>query len=150
MYNYSYINTPIGILKISEYSNAIRTINFCDKMQNDSACKTPLLIQAETELNEYFSGKRINFTVNVSPDGTDFQKKVWNELMKIPYGSTRSYKEIAELIGNPRAFRAVGMANNKNPIPIIIPCHRVIGKNGSLVGYAGGVKQKLLDIEKHL
>ena len=105
---------------------------------------------AVKELEEYFQGKRKVFTVPCVPKGTDFQKRVWEALIQIPYGETRTYKEIAAAAGNPKASRAVGMANNRNPIPIIIPCHRVIGTNGSLTGYAGGLKVKeyLLKLER--
>ena len=105
---------------------------------------------AVTELEEYVQGKRKAFTVPCVPKGTDFQKRVWEALIQIPYGETRTYKEIAAAAGNPKASRAVGMANNRNPIPIIIPCHRVIGTNGILTGYAGGLKVKeyLLKLER--
>ena len=98
----------------------------------------------------YFSKKRKSFDIPIKLEGTEFQKRVWDALIQIPYGKTCTYKDIAEKIGNPKACRAVGGANNKNPIMIIVPCHRVIGKNGDLVGYAGGieVKQKLLDLEQ--
>lgn len=101
------------------------------------------------ELEEYFRGERRTFDLPLHPEGTEFQKKIWEALQEIPYGETRSYGEIAERVGNPKACRAVGMANNRNPIAIMIPCHRVIGKNGSLTGYAGGVdlKRKLLELE---
>lgn len=106
--------------------------------------------ELKKELSEYFGGKRREFKIPLAPDGTPFQKQVWEALQRIPYGETRSYKEIAEAVGNPKACRAVGMANNKNPIPIIIPCHRVIGSNGSMVGYAGGltIKTQLLSLEQ--
>ena len=102
------------------------------------------------QLNEYFTGKRKDFDLPLAPSGTHFQQKVWAQLQKIPYGQTRSYKDIAQSVGSPKGFRAVGMANNKNPIAIVIPCHRVIGADGSLVGYGGGLdmKQSLLDLEK--
>ena len=102
------------------------------------------------QLSEYFTGKRKKFDVLLNPQGTDFQRSVWKALQDIPYGKTRSYKQIAQAVGNPKACRAVGMANNKNPIWIIIPCHRVIGSGGSLTGYGGGLemKQKLLDLEQ--
>ena len=105
---------------------------------------------AVKELEEYFQGKRKEFTVPCRPEGTDFQKRVWEALTRIPYGETRTYKEIAVEAGNPKASRAVGMANNKNPVPIIIPCHRVIGSDGKLTGYAGGlgVKEFLLNLER--
>jgi len=106
--------------------------------------------QAAKQLEEYFSGKRQQFDLPLRPVGTAFQQSVWKELIAIPYGDIRTYKQVAQMVGNPDASRAVGMANNKNPIVIIIPCHRVVGSNGSLVGYAYGLemKQKLLDLEK--
>jgi len=102
------------------------------------------------QLKEYFVGKRKKFDIPLNPQGTDFQRSVWKALQDIPYGKTRSYKQIAQAIGNPKACRAVGMANNKNPIWILIPCHRVIGTDGSLTGYGGGIemKKKLLKLEK--
>ena len=105
--------------------------------------------RAALQLDEYLAGSRRQFDLPLAPHGTAFQQAVWNELLRIPYGETRSYKHVAQLIGSPRAFRAVGMANNRNPIMIIIPCHRVIGSNGSLVGYGGGldVKEMLLGLE---
>lgn len=111
---------------------------------------TPVIVSAMTQLTEYFAGTRQTFDLPLAPAGTDFQKKVWAALCTIPYGETRSYKEIALQINNPKGCRAVGMANNRNPIMLIIPCHRVIGSNGSLVGYAGGldVKEWLLTHEK--
>ena len=106
--------------------------------------------ELEQQLRAYFSGELENFTVPLSPEGTPFQQKVWSELLKIPYGETISYGELARRIGNPNASRAVGLANGSNPIPIIIPCHRVIGSNGKLTGYGGGlpIKEKLLALEK--
>jgi len=111
---------------------------------------TPILMQAATQLKEYLAGRRQNFDLPLKPIGTPYQQKVWGQLVRIPYGQTRSYQEIAEALGNRKAARAVGNANHRNPLPIFIPCHRVIGKNGSLVGYAYGVntKEKLLKIEE--
>lgn len=111
--------------------------------------QTPLLDEAAKQLEEYFKGERREFQLPLNPQGTAFQKQVWQALCQIPYGETRSYKDIAEMIGNPKACRAVGGANNKNPIMIVIPCHRVIGANGKLVGYGGGlnIKEYLLNIE---
>lgn len=110
----------------------------------------PILLQVEKELSEYFSGKRKSFSIPLAPEGTDFQKQAWKALEKIPYGETRSYKEEALLAWNPKAIRAIGWANNKNPIVIIVPCHRVIGADGKLVGYGGGIERKkwLLEHEK--
>jgi methylated-DNA-[protein]-cysteine S-methyltransferase len=112
--------------------------------------ETPLLKQAASQLKEYFDGKRKNFDLPLSFNGTPFQIADWRALLSIPYGETRSYKQIAEQIGSPKACRAVGLANNRNPISIIIPCHRVIGSDSSLVGYGGGldIKERLLALEK--
>ncbi len=111
---------------------------------------TELLYMATIQLDEYFQGKRTTFSLPFKLIGTPFQLAVWKELQNIPYGQTTSYKEIAQKINKPKAYRAVGMANNKNPLPIIIPCHRVIGSNGKLIGYAGGLNLKnyLLELEK--
>jgi methylated-DNA-[protein]-cysteine S-methyltransferase len=111
---------------------------------------TELLSMATIQLDEYLQGKRTTFSLPFKLTGTPFQLAVWKELQNIPYGQTTSYKEIAQKINKPKAYRAVGMANNKNPLPIIIPCHRVIGSNGKLIGYAGGLKLKnyLLELEK--
>ncbi|WP_312088699.1 methylated-DNA--[protein]-cysteine S-methyltransferase [Megamonas funiformis] len=111
---------------------------------------TELLSMATIQLDEYFQGKRTIFSLPFKLTGTPFQLAVWKELQNIPYGKTTSYKEIAQKINKPKACRAVGMANNKNPLPIIIPCHRVIGSNGKLIGYAGGLNLKnyLLELEK--
>jgi methylated-DNA-[protein]-cysteine S-methyltransferase len=112
--------------------------------------ETKEMVNIFKQIQEYLRGKRKNFDIKVLLQGTDFQKKVWEELGKIPYGKTRSYKEIAQQIGVPNGAPAVGMANHHNPIPLIIPCHRVIGSSGNLVGYGGGLdlKQKLLTLEK--
>ena len=111
---------------------------------------TELLSMATIQLDEYFQGKRTTFSLPFKLTGTPFQLAVWKELQNIPYGQTTSYKEIAQKINKPKAYRAVGMANNKNPLPIIIPCHRVIGSNGKLIGYAGGLNLKnyLVELEK--
>jgi methylated-DNA-[protein]-cysteine S-methyltransferase len=109
----------------------------------------PILCLAEQQLGEYFAGARKSFDLPLDFAGTPFQKKVWSELLNIPFGQTRTYGQIANAIGKPRAFRAVGAANGKNPISIVAPCHRVIGKDGSLTGFAGGLeaKERLLGIE---
>lgn len=111
--------------------------------------ETALIQKAADEIKNYLCGRLRVFSVPINPYGSDFMKQVWNELQKIPYGKTKSYKDIAVAIGNEKACRAVGLANHKNPIPIIIPCHRVIGANGNLTGYAGGIsiKKKLLQLE---
>ena len=153
MRNIFYYNTSIGRIGIEENGIAITKLEFINNDVQEEIMEkneTALLKQAINELNEYLDGKRSSFDLPLEPKGTEFQKKVWNALKEIPYGETRSYGEIAKVIGNEKASRAVGMANNKNPIPIIIPCHRVIGANGRLVGYAGGldIKEKLLEVEK--
>jgi methylated-DNA-[protein]-cysteine S-methyltransferase len=112
--------------------------------------KHPLVAQLKAQLSDYYLGKRYDFNLPLNPQGTDFQKKAWSALSNIPYGQTRSYQEQAAAINCPKGFRAAGTANSKNPISILIPCHRVIGKNGQLSGYAGGpdTKKKLLELEK--
>jgi len=153
MKNVFYYDTKIGKIGIEENGTAITKVYFVTKdLQKEITRKeeTVLLKETITEINEYLDGKRNSFDLPLAPEGTEFQKKVWNALKEIPCGETRSYGEIAKIIGNEKASRAVGMANNKNPIMIIIPCHRVIGANGKLVGYAGGldVKEELLNLEK--
>ncbi|HHW66249.1 MAG: methylated-DNA-[protein]-cysteine S-methyltransferase [Epulopiscium sp.] len=146
-----YYDTKIGMIGIMENGKAITCVCFGENLPKDiELTETSLLKMASEQLQEYLKGKRKNFDLPLQPKGTAFQQKVWEALKKIPYGTTCSYKDIAEGIGNPRACRAVGMANNRNPIPIFIPCHRVIGANGKLVGYGGGldIKEKLLEIEK--
>ena len=117
---------------------------------NDDGKKTDFTDHVYTEIMEYLKGERTTFDIAYELDGTAFQKKVWEELTKIPYGETRTYKEIAVAIGNPNASRAVGMANNKNPLMMVVPCHRVIGANGKLVGYGGGLamKRELIAMER--
>lgn len=146
----SFIDSPIGILCISSEDYCVTGINFSkEKAVTPTKNLTEITKKCERQLKEYFSGKRKKFDLKINPKGTEFQKRVWKELIKIPYGKTASYSEIAKRTGNVKAARAVGLANNRNPIAIIIPCHRVIGKNGSLTGYAGGLKKKkfLLEIE---
>lgn len=143
--------SPIGVLRITDDGQGITSIGFNFGNWEPLVCpiKSTLITQAIMELEEYFQGVRKVFTVPLNPKGTDFQKKVWQALQDIPYGQTCSYKDVAKAVGNDKASRAIGMANNKNPIPIIVPCHRVIGSGGKLVGYAGGldVKRMLLQIE---
>lgn len=147
MKNVWYYNFPIGRLAIACDSEGITDIAMgtVDAVEK----RTKIIDKAAEQLNEYFLGIRREFDIPLSIHGTDFQKRVWNALRNIPYGETRSYGDIALAIGNPRACRAVGMANNRNRIMIVIPCHRVIGSDGSLVGYGGGldIKKKLLEIE---
>lgn len=151
-----FYETPVGILEIEENGSGITKVHFSSEEERNSLKEKPelketaLIKKAAKQLKEYFAGKRKLFELPLEPEGTEFQKKVWDALLKIPYGETRSYGQIAEQIGNKKASRAVGMANNKNPIAIIVPCHRVVGANGSLTGYAGGlnIKDILLNLEK--
>ncbi len=144
--------TPVGSVGIAEDNGAIIRLFFGgEKVPSGfETAETPLIAQAAAQLFEYFGGKRKAFSVPIALRGTDFQMAVWNALMTIPFGETRSYEDVAVMVGNPRACRAVGMANNRNPIAIIVPCHRVTGKDGGLTGYAGGlpVKEYLLQLEK--
>lgn len=145
------MNTPIGKIQLIEKNNKLFRITFgTDSYFDVKYEETDFLKEVSKQINEYFSGKRIKFDIPLLLEGTNFQLLVWNELSKIPYGEVRSYQEIAIMIKNPNASRAVGNANNHNPIPIIIPCHRVIGKNKKLVGYAGGLDKKeyLISLER--
>lgn len=144
-----YLQTPVGVICIEENGKAITALYFQREKCFLAAPETDLLQTARTQLMEYFQGRRKKFSLPLEPQGTEFQKKVWEALCRIPYGQTKSYGEIAAWIGNPKACRAVGGANNKNPIMIFIPCHRVIGADGALVGFGGGLEAKryLLDLE---
>lgn len=153
MINYFSTMTRIGKITIFEENGEIIRVALPISVVSTDGCqcaKTPVIIDAVKQLTEFLDRQRKTFNVKLALKGTTFQKKVWLELLKIPYGKTVSYQDIAVAIGNPKACRAVGMANNKNPIPIFIPCHRVIGKNGCLIGYAGGLdlKKSLLEIEQ--
>ena len=141
-------NTPAGPVGIETDGTHITALHLkCASPVTD--CADPLIARAFRELNEYFAGIRTGFDLPLAPAGTPFQLRVWEALQRIPYGKTASYGEIAAAIGRPNASRAVGMANHRNPIPILIPCHRVIGADGSLTGYGSGLdlKRKLLDLE---
>ena len=148
---FALFETPLGRMRVEEDARGIASLSFADGVQipNGAQPAGRYLADAVAQLSEYFAGKRRAFDLPLSVSGTDFQRRVWSTLMDIPYGETRSYQEIAEAIGNPKATRAVGMANNRNPICILIPCHRVVGKSGQLVGYAGGLdrKRRLLELE---
>jgi len=140
------LKTKIGWIQIVEENEKITKLSFLDEKEVEKSKKcgkpSPSIQKICKQLEEYLDGKRQDFSIPIKTNGTPFQEKVWEELQKIPYGETICYGELAKRIGNPKASRAVGMANNKNPIAIIIPCHRVIGKNGKLVGYASGVDKK--------
>jgi methylated-DNA-[protein]-cysteine S-methyltransferase len=136
----SIITTPHGFLTVFANDNAVKAIDFTDSHPLANENKISKL--AGKQLSEYIANQRDNFDLPLAPDGTDFQKKVWQALQDIPFGETASYLDIAVALGNKNACRAVGAANGKNPIPIVIPCHRIIGKNGKLTGYASGLVRK--------
>jgi methylated-DNA-[protein]-cysteine S-methyltransferase len=155
---YTYIDTPVGKLMLAGCDDhGLRYVAF--QCRTGALAPKPEWTQsaapfraAERQLREYFQGKRMDFDLRLHPKGTPFQQAVWKALTRIPYGQTRSYSQIAKAVGRPTAVRAVGMANGRNPLSIVVPCHRVIGANGSLVGYGGGlhVKQALLDREREV
>ena len=151
------IDSPVGLLKLVAHDQALVAVLWENESPNRVRVATliedqnhPVLLKTQQQLREYFNQTRTIFDLALDFQGTDFQKKVWQALLTIPFGETRSYKQIAEQIGNVKAVRAVGAANGKNPISIIAPCHRVVGANGKLVGFAGGLENKeiLLKIEK--
>lgn len=144
-----FYDTPVGKLCIGEEQGCITRVTWSKIPGEYVLEETDGILACKTQLEEYFAGERRAFDLPLAPKGTAFQQKVWRALTEIPYGETRTYGEIAAAIGNPKAARAVGMANNKNPIGILIPCHRVIGADGKLVGYAGGMEKKafLLELE---
>lgn len=148
----AYYNSPIGLVEVISNDDSILSVNFVEKEEEELEEHPEVLVQCIKELDEYFKGQRKNFTVKLETQGTEFQKSVWNELTRIPFGDTVSYKYIAEAINNPKAVRAVGNANHNNSLGIIIPCHRVVGTNGKLTGYAGGIwrKEWLLQHEKEM
>ncbi|TLY60113.1 MAG: methylated-DNA--[protein]-cysteine S-methyltransferase [Gammaproteobacteria bacterium] len=155
-YLYKTIASPVGKLKLVASDNGLAAILWQDddprrvrlgELVEDP--QHPILLQAQRQLREYFAGHRTTFTIQLDMAGTEFQKKVWQALLAIPFGETRSYADIARQLGNPRATRAVGAANGRNPVSIITPCHRAIGSDGSLTGFAGGLdaKRYLLRLE---
>jgi len=135
------IESPLGNILIIEENNELTNLAFTEKDPSE-APKNEFLNQAIEQLDEYFSGSREIFELPINPQGTDFQQKVWQELLHIPYGTTVSYQEVANRLGDPKSIRAAATANGKNPIAIIIPCHRVIGSKGEMTGYAGGIPRK--------
>ena len=142
MEDVAFINTPLGIAKITGSSEGLSSIIVLDSEEPLTDIIPESLEDAVYQLNEYFEGIRTEFQLDLNPEGTEFQKKVWLELQNIPYGRTASYMELSKLIGDPKAIRAVGSANGRNPLWIVVPCHRVIGSDGSLTGYAGGLHRK--------
>lgn len=145
----AYIKTPLGIARITGDEYGISSVSVLDSDEKESDIIPEILQDCVYQLQEYFSGKRQKFSLTLNADGTDFQKKVWDLLVEIPFGKTTSYLELSRKLGDEKAIRAVASANGKNPLWIIVPCHRVIGSNGSLTGYAGGLWRKkwLLDHE---
>jgi len=152
--NYQLLDTPIGTLRLVSDGAALIGIEFEHRYSTaDGNNKSDAVLAAcAAQLNEYFAAQRRHFELPVAAQGTAFQRAVWDALADIPYGELRSYRDIARSIGNPAAVRAVGAANGRNPLPIVVPCHRVIGSNGSLTGFAGGVEIKkfLLQLESAL
>jgi methylated-DNA-[protein]-cysteine S-methyltransferase len=148
----TYLKTEEHLLKIESDEYAIKAISFVDKIEKPSEFQPEILENAKLQLQSYFEGNLQNFNLKLDPEGTDFQKKVWDLLYKIPYGKTLTYAEMANKLGDPKVIRAAASANGKNPVAIIIPCHRVVGTNGSLTGYAGGLENKrfLLDLENRV
>ncbi len=148
-----FYESDIGKIGIAENDGKITNLYFLNDQlpQELQICETPILKEAAQQLKRYLTGELTEFFLPLAPAGTNFMKQAWASLSKIPYGKTASYKEIAVKIGAPNATRAIGLANNRNPIPIFIPCHRVIGADGSLTGYRGGLelKKRLLHMEKN-
>lgn len=144
MKHFVYYDFPVGTLGIGEDGTGISNIFLPGTVDTGAASEqeTPLLAEAAKQLGEYFAGERKAFALPLSPQGTEFRRRVWGKLCEIPYGESRCYADLARMIGNASACRAVGMANHDNPIMIVIPCHRVIGKDGTLTGYAGGLEMK--------
>ncbi|MFP9112827.1 methylated-DNA--[protein]-cysteine S-methyltransferase [Flavobacterium sp. RHBU_3] len=139
----AYFKTPLGIAIIEGNDEGICRISILDETPEEIAAEVPAALRAAVmELEEYFSGSRQEFTFTLNPQGTDFQKKVWQELVNIPYGKTTSYQELSIKLGDVKAIRAVASANGKNTLWVVVPCHRVIGSDGSLTGYAGGLWRK--------
>jgi len=150
--NYQYLDSPVGRLRLVSDGKHLTAIEWEQRQAidpNDTEKTDPALSACAKQLREYFAGERRSFDLPLSPTGTEFQKNVWAALKAIPYGKLRSYRDIAESLDNPKAVRAVGAANGRNPIPIVVPCHRVIGSDGSLTGFAGGLEAKkvLLKLE---
>ncbi len=146
---YKEIESPVGKLKLVASSNALVAILWEQERPNRVKLDTlnldirhPILLETDRQLTEYFSNQRTEFDLPLQPDGTEFQKKVWQALSAIPFGQTRSYLDLARAVGKPEAFRAVGAANSRNPLSIVVPCHRVVASDGSLTGYAGGLRAK--------
>ncbi|MGB5824601.1 MAG: methylated-DNA--[protein]-cysteine S-methyltransferase [Proteocatella sp.] len=146
---YSYLESPIGIIEVVATNEYLKEVNFIKFKKNIEYKSNDITQLVKHELHEYFFNGRREFSVSLKLCGTEFQNRVWEQLLHIPYGTVATYKDIAEKVDCPKGYRAVGSANNKNKLPIIIPCHRVVGSSGKLVGYAGGmeIKKYLIDHE---
>ena len=142
MVDVAYIKTPLGVAKIIGNADGLSAITVLNSDEPLTDVIPESLEDAVYQLNEYFEGKRTEFSLTLNPEGTEFRKKVWTELQNIPYGKSKSYLELAKLLGDPNATRAAASANARNPLWIVVPCHRVIGSDGSLTGYAGGLHRK--------
>jgi methylated-DNA-[protein]-cysteine S-methyltransferase len=138
----TYYHSPLGWIEITASADAVTSLVFCDERKNDENNDSMILAECVRQLDEYFAGRLTNFDVPVSQNGTEFQKNVWNALMDIPFAKTVSYGYMARMLNRPKAARAVGAANGKNRVWSVVPCHRVIGADGSLTGYAGGIERK--------
>ncbi len=136
-----YYESPIGLIEIGGDERAITSLYFVEE-RREGGIASPVIERAIGQIDEYFAGQRRTFDLPLELIGTEFQQQVWRELLAIPYGETATYQAIADRLGNPRAVRAVGAANGRNPISIVVPCHRVIGGDGRLVGYGGGLWRK--------
>lgn len=152
---YKLVDTAIGLLRLVSNGAALVKIEFAGRHSETDLAESgsdPILAACASQLCAYFAGGQEGFDLPLAPAGTDFQRAVWAELSAIPYGELRNYRQIAQAIGNPAAVRAVGAANGRNPLPIVVPCHRVIGSDGSLTGFAGGleIKRQLLALEGSL
>ncbi len=148
--NYQHLESPIGTLRLLSDGQALVRIEFENHLQEDGDQRCDAVREkTAAQLQQYFAGERRHFELPLAPGGTDFQQGVWNQLRAIPFGELRTYRDVAVSVGNLKAVRAVGVANGRNPIPIVVPCHRVVGSNGKLTGFAGGlnVKRKLLALE---
>ena len=141
-YDHAFLQTPIGTAEIVGDKSGIISISVSDRQEKTSVEVPESLLDCIEQLKEYFEGNRQDFSLKLNPEGTDFQKKVWKELLTIPFGKTTTYLKETLALGNEKAIRAVASANGKNPIGIVVPCHRVIGTDGSLTGYAGGLWRK--------
>ena len=137
-----YLNSPIGWLKLESTETDLTAVSFDSVKAENSDVQPRILKDTESQLQEYFSGKRKDFNLQLAPEGTEFQQKIWQLVQKVDFGTTASYLDIAKQSGSEKNTRAVGLANGKNPIPIIIPCHRIVGSSGKLTGYAGGLERK--------